>query len=76
MKGDCSPMWVEEGWMGGEGGRKDGDHGWLRFDWNMEEGDTGGWVGNRERGVKGVRKLGVGGGGVECGWGGKMNGSR
>jgi hypothetical protein len=33
MKEECSAMWVEEGWMAGEGGRADGDHGWLRFDW-------------------------------------------
>ena len=35
MKQECSGMWVEEGWVGNGGGRKDGDHGWLRFDWNV-----------------------------------------
>ena len=31
---ECSPLSVEEGWMSGEGGRRDGDHSWLRFDWS------------------------------------------
>ena len=61
MKCECSAMWVEKGWIGGEGGRKDGDHGWLRFDWKMPGG-----VGMEE----GVIRTGNSGGGREVEGGG------
>ena len=55
MKWECTPMWVEKGWMAGEGGRRDGDHGWLRFDCEMVWGDVmrmdGVSVGEVEEGV-------------------------
>ena len=72
MKEEYSAMWVEEGWMAGEGGRKDKDHGWLRLDWKRVVGasrcvcvEVGGEVGVRgtdKRGRCRVRK------GREDGW--------
>jgi hypothetical protein len=52
MKGDCSPLEVEEEWLGGEGGRKDGDHRWVRVDWRATAVDDRGGISEDEGEVR------------------------